>query len=47
MTISFTSITEKVKSSERIGDDEALFLFRSHELLDIGELAAEIGRAHV
>src|SRR6266568_6745184 len=42
--ISLASITEKVRHGERIGDDEALFLFRSHELLEIGELAAAANR---
>jgi len=42
--ISFGSITEKVRCGERIGDDEALFLFRSQELLEIGELAAAANR---
>jgi aminodeoxyfutalosine synthase len=38
--ISFASIYEKVKYGERITDEEALFLFDSNELLEIGELAA-------
>lgn len=40
--ISFASITEKVTSGERIDNAEALWLFRSHELLEIGALAAAI-----
>ncbi len=42
--ISLASIAEKVRHGERIGDDEALFLFRSQELLEIGELAAAANR---
>lgn len=38
--ISFASISDKVRAGARVSDDEALFLFRSHELLEIGELAA-------
>jgi len=40
--ISFASITEKVMNGLRIGDDEALFLFRSNEILEIGALAAAV-----
>lgn len=36
----FESISAKVRASQRITTDEALFLFRSSDLLDIGELAA-------
>ena len=36
----FTSIAEKVATGERITDADALFLFRSPELLEIGEMAA-------
>lgn len=38
--ISIASITEKVRSGMHIGDEEALFLFQSNDLLAIGELAA-------
>lgn len=41
---SLVSIIEKVHSGERLGDDDALFLFRSRELLEIGELAAFVNR---
>jgi aminodeoxyfutalosine synthase len=40
--ISFASITEKVMNGVRIDDDEALFLFRSGEFLEIGALAAAV-----
>jgi aminodeoxyfutalosine synthase len=40
--ISFASITEKVMNGLRIDDAEALFLFRSNELLKIGALAAAV-----
>jgi len=40
--ISFASITEKVVNGMRIDDAEALFLFRSNELLEIGSLAAAV-----
>lgn len=36
----FTSIATKVHSGQRISPDDALFLFASHNLLAIGELAA-------
>lgn len=36
----FDSISAKVRAGQRITPDEALFLFRSNDLLDIGELAA-------
>ncbi|MDD2580527.1 MAG: aminofutalosine synthase MqnE [Desulfuromonadaceae bacterium] len=36
----FESISAKVRARQRITTDEALFLFRSSDLLDIGELAA-------
>lgn len=42
--ISFASITEKIRCSERISDADALFLFRSHDLLEIGALAALVNR---
>jgi aminodeoxyfutalosine synthase len=38
--ISMESISGKVKNNLRITDDEALYLFESHDLLGIGELAA-------
>jgi aminodeoxyfutalosine synthase len=38
--ISLAAITEKVRHSVRISDDEALCLFQSNDLLSIGELAA-------
>ena len=38
--ISLASIKEKVYRGERITDADALFLFRSSDLLEIGELAA-------
>lgn len=38
--ISLASVVDKVRSGERLSDDDALFLFASPELLDIGELAA-------
>ena len=37
--ISITSITEKVNAGIRITDEDALFLFHSRELLEVGELA--------
>lgn len=40
--ISFESIREKVTARERISEEDALFLFNSHDLLQIGELAAEV-----
>ncbi|MDA8428897.1 MAG: aminofutalosine synthase MqnE, partial [Geobacteraceae bacterium] len=43
--ISLASITEKVRAGERISDDEALFLFRSNDLLAIGELAGHANEA--
>ena len=42
--ISFASITGKVQKGERINDADALFLFRSPELLEIGELADRVNR---
>ena len=41
MNSSFASIAGKVESGERITDADALFLFRSSDLLEIGELAAQ------
>jgi aminodeoxyfutalosine synthase len=38
--ISFASISAKVMNGERITDEEALFLFESNDLLEIGDLAA-------
>ncbi|MCM2358402.1 MAG: aminofutalosine synthase MqnE [Geobacteraceae bacterium] len=38
--ISLSSIAEKVRTGQRISDAEALFLFESRDLLEIGELAA-------
>lgn len=35
----FASIKEKIAESERINDEDALFLFQSHDLISIGELA--------
>jgi aminodeoxyfutalosine synthase len=43
--ISFTAIAEKVYTGVRITDADALFLFNSPELLEIGELAAHANRA--
>src|SRR5512136_1738305 len=40
--ISLASITDKVINGERINDAEALFLFRSHDLLAVGALAAYV-----
>jgi len=40
--ISLASITEKVTKGGRIDDAEALYLFRSPELLEIGALAAAV-----
>src|SRR5574340_850954 len=42
--ISLPSISAKVRAGERITDDEALFLFESRDLLEIGELAAWVNR---
>lgn len=42
--ISFQSITEKVCCGVRITEEEALFLFESSDLLEIGELAGVINR---
>ncbi len=39
---SFASISDKVSKGLRITDEEALFLFESNELLEIGELAASV-----
>lgn len=38
----FATISTKVRAGQRISADEALFLFTSHDLLGIGELAAEV-----
>jgi aminodeoxyfutalosine synthase len=38
--ISLSSIAPKVRRGERLSDSEALFLFESDDLLEIGELAA-------
>jgi len=38
--ISFASIADKVRNGQRIDDADALFLFRSPDLLEVGELAA-------
>ncbi|HEX9078295.1 MAG TPA: radical SAM protein, partial [Desulfuromonadaceae bacterium] len=40
--ISIPSITDKVLSGRRIDEAEALFLFRSRDLLAVGELAAAV-----
>jgi aminodeoxyfutalosine synthase len=40
----FESIAAKVRQGLRIEDDEALLLFRSNRLLEIGELAAWVNR---
>ncbi len=37
-------IAEKIERGERISDADALTLFRSHDLLSIGELAAQVNR---
>jgi aminodeoxyfutalosine synthase len=42
---SLAAIKDKVGRGERISDADALELFRSRELLDIGELAAGVNRA--
>jgi aminodeoxyfutalosine synthase len=42
--ISLASITEKTRCSERISDDDALFLFRSRDLLEIGAMSALVNR---
>lgn len=42
--ITLAAITEKVTSGERITDDEALFLFDSHDLIAVGELASAVNR---
>lgn len=39
--ITMASIAEKVHNSRRISEAEALFLFESRELLEVGELAAQ------
>lgn len=36
----FETISLKIRAGQRITPDEALFLFESHDLLGIGELAA-------
>ena len=41
---SLAAIKEKVERGERIGDADALTLYRSRELLEIGELAARVNR---
>ncbi|NMC74196.1 MAG: aminofutalosine synthase MqnE [Geobacteraceae bacterium] len=38
--ISLASIREKVRGGERLSDDDALFLFASNDLAEIGEMAA-------
>jgi aminodeoxyfutalosine synthase len=38
--MTFDTISAKVRAAQRISADEALFLFSSHDLLGIGELAA-------
>ena len=40
--ISFETISAKVSAGQRISADEALFLFKFHDLLAIGELAAQV-----
>lgn len=40
--MTFDAIREKVLAGLRLTDEEALFLFRSHDLLELGELAAEV-----
>jgi aminodeoxyfutalosine synthase len=40
--ISLATITDKVRDGQRINDEEALFLFRSRDLLAIGALAASV-----
>ena len=40
--ITLDTITDKVTNGERIDDAEALYLFRSPDLLEIGSLAAEV-----
>jgi aminodeoxyfutalosine synthase len=40
--ISLVSITDKVRDGQRIDDAEALYLFRSRDLLAIGALAASV-----
>ena len=42
MKISLSSITGKVLAGGRIDEDEALFLFRCHDLLEVGALAAAV-----
>jgi aminodeoxyfutalosine synthase len=42
--ITFATIATKVRASQRITTDEALFLFASKDLLGIGELAAEVNQ---
>ena len=37
-------IREKIKNGQRLSDEDALRLFESFELLEIGELAAEVNR---
>lgn len=40
--VSFASMSEKVRSGQRIGEEEALFLFESRDLLAVGELAVAV-----
>lgn len=40
----FKQIREKIVDEQRINEAEALALFKSHDLLQIGELAAEVNR---
>jgi aminodeoxyfutalosine synthase len=44
MAISFASIAKKTETGERISDADALYLFQSPDLLEIGELAARANR---
>ena len=43
----YPALVEKIRAEERIGDEEALTLLRSRDLLTLGELASGLRQAHV
>lgn len=40
----FEQIKDKIENNQRVGEKDAIALFESHDLLQIGELAAEVNR---
>jgi len=40
----FEQIKDKIENNQRVGEEDAIALFESHDLLQIGELAAEVNR---